>query len=158
MDTVPPPHRILYEPLNDETTRAFVTSYTLAHAQEVEVDTIDAAVANSMDDFAKWVGQWMTFVPARAGTRCRLLVIWHAHFLSLACQQMLRRSLEQRSFRCRVWFHIEEPTLQAALLSRCIVTRMPGVTRTPRIIGPPLDRSMWEDPRALETDFQVPID
>jgi hypothetical protein len=70
---------------------------------------------------------------------------------------MLRRSLEQRSFRCRVWFHIEEPALQAALLSRCIVTRLPTGTHRPRIVGPPLDRTLWDDPRALETDFQVPI-
>jgi hypothetical protein len=158
MDTFPPPHRILYEPLNDRETRAVVAAYTAAHARELDLDTIDAAVANSMDDFAKWVSQWMTFTVSRPGIRCRLLVIWHAHFLSLACQQMLRRSLEQRSFRCRVWFHIEEPTLQAAIVSRCIVTRMPTVRHRPQIIGPPLDRTLWDDPRALETDFQVPID
>ena len=39
---------------------------------------------------------------------------------------MLRRQLEQRSFKNRVWFHIEEPTsLQTALISRCIVKRIP---------------------------------
>jgi hypothetical protein len=73
--------------------------------------------------------------------------------LSLACQQMLRRSLEQRSFRCRVWFHIEEPTLQAAILSRCIVTRLPVSRHTPTIIGPPLELGLWTDPRAYETEI-----
>lgn len=156
MDTFPPPHRVLYEPLNDRETSAFVSAYKAIHSQDADVDSIDAAVANSMDDFAKWVAQWMTFTPSRPSSRCRLLVIWHAHFLSLACQQMLRRSLEQRSFRCRVWFHIEEPTLQPAILSRCIVTRMPLYRHVPTIIGPPLDARLWTDPRSLETDFQIP--
>jgi hypothetical protein len=66
---------------------------------------------------------------------------------------MLRRSLEQRSFRCRVWFHIEEPTLQQAILSRCIVTVLPESEHVPRIVGPPLDVSYWIDPRKAETDF-----
>ena len=73
--------------------------------------------------------------------------------MSLACQQMLRRSLEQRSFRCRVWFHIEEPTLQSAIVSRCIVQSLPPVVRVPTIVGPPLDLSLWNDPRAYETDL-----
>ena len=110
---------------------------------------------NSMDDFAKWVSQWMSFTPSRPGIRCRILVVWHAHLLSLACQQMLRRSLEQRSFRCRVWFHIEEPTVQGALLSRCIVTRMPEYTRIPMISGPPLERTLWTDPRVYETELKA---
>jgi hypothetical protein len=69
----------------------------------------------------------------------------------LACQQMLRRSLEQRSFRCRVWFHIEEPLLQSAIISRCIVKCLPSYSHIPKIVGPPLDVSLWTDPRKNES-------
>ena len=155
MDVFPPPHRILYETLNDRETIDFWNTYKAAHEHEADFEVIDAAQMNSMDDFAKWFGQWMTFVPSRAGIRCRILMVWHAHFLSLACQQMLRRSLEQRSFRCRVWFHIEEPTLQAAILSRCIVKVMPTYHHVPAIVGQPLDRQLWDDPRAYETELQL---
>lgn len=155
MDTFPPPHRVLYEALNDRTTHDWVSSYKAAHSHEADFEEVDAAQMNSMDDFAKWVAQWMSFTPSRPGVRCRILVVWHAHLLSLACQQMLRRSLEQRSFRCRVWFHIEEPTLQAAILSRCIVTRMPVVSHVPTICGPPLDVRLWMDPRVAETEIQT---
>lgn len=155
MDTFPPPHRVLYESLNDRTTRDFLLSYKAAHAHEADFEEVDAAQMNSMDDFARWVTQWMSFVPTRPGIRCRILVVWHAHFLSLACQQMLRRSLEQRSFRCRVWFHIEEPTLQAAIVSRCIVTTMPEYRHVPQISGPPVDLRLWKDPRLYETELQA---
>ena len=155
MDTFPPPHRVLYERLNDRTTTTVWTTYKAAQQHEADFEEVDAAVMNSMDDFAKWFGQWMTFVPSRPGIRVRVLMVWHAHFLSLACQQMLRRSLEQRSFRCRVWFHIEEPTLQAAILSRCIVSKMATYTHLPVIMGPPLDTSLWKDPRAMETELQA---
>jgi len=155
MDTFPPPHRVLYEPLNDRETQALWARYTTLHAAQADFDTIDAAVVKGMDDFAKWFTQWVTFVPRRPGVRCRILLIWHAHFLSLACQQMLRRSLEQRSFRCRVWFHIEEPTLQAAILSRCIVSVLPRYHNVPEIVGPPLDTSLWDDPRKVETDLKT---
>ena len=107
-----------------------------------------------MEDFAKWFAQWMAFAPSRPGVRVRILMVWHAHFLSLACQQMLRRSLEQRSFRCRVWFHIEEPSVQSALVSRCIVSVMPMYYHEPDYVGPGLDTSLWDDPRKLETDFE----
>ena len=80
--------------------------------------------------------------------------MWHAHFLSLACQQMLRRSLEQRSFRCRVWFHIEEPLLQSAIVSRCIVTRVPSYEHKPIIHGT-LDRRLWDDPRKFEMELEA---
>jgi hypothetical protein len=153
MDSFPPPHRILYEPLNDISTVSFVSSYKAAHRHEADFEDVDAAQMNSMDDFAKWVAQWMAFAPTRPSIRCRILVVWHAHMLSLACQQMLRRSLEQRSFRCRVWFHIEEPTVPAALVSRCIVTRMATVTHLPTIVGPPLDLRLWNDPRGTETEL-----
>lgn len=150
----PPPHRILYERLNDRTSRDFFNAYKLAHANECDFEEVDAAVMNSMDDFAKWVAQWMTFAPSRPSVRIRLLMVWHAHFLSLACQQMLRRSLELRSYRCRVWFHIEEPTMQSAIVSRCIVKTMDNYTHIPTILGPPLDTRLWDDPRAMETDLQ----
>ena len=155
MDCFPPPHRILYEALNDRSTQSFVSSYKAAHNHEADFEDIDAAQMNSMDDFAKFVTQWMAFAPSRPGIRCRILVVWHAHLLSLACQQMLRRSLEQRSFRCRVWFHIEEPTLQSAIVSRCIVSTMPVFSHTPTVIGPPLDLRLWDDPRVAETELKA---
>lgn len=151
----PPPHRVLYERLNDRETARVWTTYKAEHAHEADFEEVDAAVMNSMDDFAKWFGQWVTFTPSRAGIRVRILMVWHAHFLSLACQQMLRRSLEQRSFRCRVWFHIEEPTLQPAIVSRCIVNTMPNYTHLPTIVGPPLDMAVWDNPRNYETELQT---
>lgn len=152
MDSFPPPHRVLYEKLNDVETQSFWTLYKSTHQHEADFEEVDGAEMNGMDDFAKWFNQWITFVPSRSGIRVRILMIWHAHFLSLACQQMLRRSLEQRSFRCRVWFHIEEPSLQAAIVSRCIVKEMPGYFHMPTIVGVPLDMSLWKDPRAYETN------
>jgi hypothetical protein len=146
----PPPHRILYEPLNDRETAVYWEGYKAKYQNECDFEEIDAATKNSMDDFAKWFAQWVTFAPSRQGVRVRILMVWHAHFLSLACQQMLRRSLEQRSFRCRVWFHIEEPTLQSAIISRCIVTTMPSYQHLPKIEGT-LDTQLWDNPRALET-------
>lgn len=153
MNTFPPPHRVLYEALNDRETQRIWTEYTRLYADQADFETVDAAVLNGMDDFAKWFAQWMSFAPSRPSVRCRILMVWHAHFLSLACQQMLRRSLEQRSFRCRVWFHIEEPTLQQAILSRCIVKLLPPVEHVPRLVGPPLDLSYWTDPRKTEQEF-----
>lgn len=149
----PPPHRVLYECLNDRMTRVHWDDYKARHAHECDFEEIDAAVTNSMDDFAKWFAQWVTFAPSRSGVRIRVLLIWHAHFLTLACQQMLRRSLEQRSFRCRVWFHIEEPVLQAAIVSRCIVTKMGVFSHTPKIDGT-LDTTLWDDPRSVEMEIE----
>lgn len=149
----PPPHQILYECLNDRTTREFWSKYKITHEHECDFEEVDAAVMNSMDDFAKWFAQWMTFAPTRSGVRIRLLIVWHAHFLSLACQQMLRRSLEQRSFRCRVWFHIEEPTMQSAIVSRCIVKTMDNYSHSPTIVGS-LDSQLWTDPRSYEMDLE----
>ncbi len=149
----PPPHRVLYERLNDRETQSYWTAYKQKYADQCDFEEVDAAVMNSMDDFAKWVVQWMSFAPSRAGIRYRILIVWHAHFLSLACQQMLRRSLEQRSFRCRVWFHIEEPLLQPAILSRCIVKVMPEYSHLPTIVGPKLDTALWDNPASLETEL-----
>lgn len=147
----PPPHCVLYEALNDRQVQAHWTAYKTEHDGNADFEEVDAAHMNSMEDFAKWFTQWITFSPSRPGIRIRILMIWHAHFLSLACQQMLRRSLEQRSFRCRVWFHIEEPALQAAIVSRCIVHILPPYAHLPKIVGPPLDTSLWDDPRLYET-------
>lgn len=149
----PPPHTVLYERLNDRETLAAWNSYKTRYGDVADFEEVDAAVMNSMDDFAKWVAQWMTFVPSRSSVRIRVLMVWHAHFLSLACQQMLRRSLEQRSFRCRVWFHIEEPTLQPAIVSRCIVRTLPSYRHVPTIVGPPLDSELWDSPRKYETEL-----
>ena len=150
----PPPHMVLYEKMNDRETSVVWNTYKNTHEHECDFEEVDAAVMNSMDDFAKWFAQWTTFVPSRPGIRIRLLIVWHAHFLSLACQQMLRRSLEQRSFRCRVWFHIEEPTLQSAILSRCIVKTMPVYSHVPTLVGPPLDTTLWTHPREVEKELQ----
>lgn len=151
----PPPHMVLYERLNDLETGKLWDAYKSAHEHECDFEEVDAAVTNSMEDFAKWFSQWTTFVPSRTGVRIRLLIVWHAHFLSLACQQMLRRSLEQRSFRCRVWFHIEEPTLQSAIVSRCIVKNLPAYSHLPVLVGPPVDMSLWNDPRRYETELAI---
>jgi hypothetical protein len=146
---------VLYEQLNDLETEKLWNAYKSAHEHECDFEEVDAAVTNSMEDFAKWFSQWTTFVTSRPGVRIRLLIVWHAHFLSLACQQMLRRSLEQRSFRCRVWFHIEEPTLQSAIISRCIVKNLPAYNHLPVLAGPPIDMSLWKDPRLYETELAI---
>jgi hypothetical protein len=153
----PPPHTLLYEPLNDKTTLDVWNSYKSKYQDECDFDEIDAALMNSMEDFAKWFAQWMTFTPSRPSVRIRVLMIWHAHFLSLACQQMLRRLLEQRSFRCRVWFHIEEPTIQPAIISRCIVKKMVTYSHVPRIVGDVkyIDRRLWDSPREFETNLTL---
>jgi DNA polymerase III delta prime subunit len=131
----PPPHYILFEPLNDVETQRQFKEYTESHQDKCEFDEIDAAEVNSVDTFAPWFDQWITRIPRKQGTRFRILMIWHSEFLTYACQQMLRRSLEQRSFRCRVWFHTEDTTgLQPAIQSRCIVKRMPTIVKTPNIV------------------------
>lgn len=150
----PPPHMILYERLNDRETQLVWSAYTNQYRDQCDFEEVDAALTNSMDDFAKWFLQWTSFTPSRSNVRIRVLLIWHAHFLTLACQQMLRRTLEQRSFRCRVWFHIEEPLLQQALISRCIVRCMPNYSHVPQVKGPPLDTSLWDSPADYETKLQ----
>jgi len=149
MELFPPPHRILFEPLNDRSTREVWNAYVATNKHRCDFEEVDAAVINSIDDFAPWIAQWMSFVPSQAHIRTRVLIVWHAHFLTSACQQMLRRSLEQRSFRCRVWFHIEEPTLQPAIVSRCIVSRMPAYVHYPEIDGD-FNTLLWTDPHAYE--------
>lgn len=150
----PPPHTILYEPLNDRQTQSLWSDYKKKHIHECDFEETDAAIMNSMEDFAQWFSQWVVFVPTRASVRIRVLMIWHAHFLSLACQQMLRRSLEQRSFRCRVFFHIEQPCLQSAILSRCIVRCLPSYQHVPEFIEGTIPIKIWEDPQSFETEAE----
>jgi hypothetical protein len=122
----PPPHYVLFEPLNDRETRKAWIDYKDKHADTCEFDEVNAASLFSVETFAPWFDIWISSVPKKQSTRMRILIIWHSEFLTFACQQMLRRQLEQRSFKNRVWFHVEDPTsLQSAILSRCITKRMP---------------------------------
>jgi len=144
-----PPHRILYEALNDRVTGDHWAKMVADHKHECDFESVDAAELNSVEDFAPWLTTWMSFATSSTRVRIRVLLIWHAHFLSPACQQVLRRSLESRSFKCRVWFHIEEPALQSAIVSRCKVTAFPAYTHTPTIHGN-LSTDLWDDPLAYE--------
>jgi len=130
----PPPHYLLFEPLNDVETRTIWDLYKQNHPEFCEFTEINATEMNSVDTFSPWFENWISQVPAKASTRYRILMIFHAEFLTYACQQMLRRSLEQRSYKCRVWFHIEDPTtIQPAIFSRCIVKRIPTKLHTPTV-------------------------
>jgi len=144
-----PPHRILYEPLNDRVTGDHWKKVVLDHKHECDFESVDAAELNSVEEFSPWLTTWMSHTTSNVRIRIRVLIIWHAHFLSPACQQVLRRSLESRSFKCRVWFHIEEPSLQAAIVSRCIVTRFDVYIHTPHVHGK-VDTSLWDNPVAYE--------
>ena len=130
----PPPHYLFFEPLNDIETIKTWDAYKEIHSNTCEFQVIDAAETNSVDTFAPWFENWITCVPKNQGTRYRILLVLHSEFLTYSCQQMLRRSLEQRSFKCRVWFHIEDPSLiQPAIVSRCIVKNLPTVYHSPKI-------------------------
>jgi DNA polymerase III delta prime subunit len=131
----PPPHYLFFEPLNDKETLKLWDAYVDKYASQCEFSQIDAAEINSAETFSPWFDNWITQVPARQSTRVRVLIIWHSEFLTYSCQQMLRRSLENRSFRCRVWFHVEDPTLiQPAIQSRCIAKRIETFIHSPVII------------------------
>jgi DNA polymerase III delta prime subunit len=130
----PPPHYLFFEPLNDIETLKIWETYKGNHSRTCEFDIIDAAETNSVDTFAPWFENWITRIPKFQGTRYRILLVLHSEFLTYSCQQMLRRSLEQRSFKCRVWFHIEDPSLiQPAIVSRCIVKNLPTLYHSPKI-------------------------
>jgi DNA polymerase III delta prime subunit len=129
----PPPHYLFFEPLNDVETIKTWNSYQQLHP-DCEFNKIDAAVINSVDTFSPWFENWIMRIPTKQQTRFRILLILHSEFLTYSCQQMLRRSLEQRSFKCRVWFHVEDPSpIQPAILSRCIVKQMPPFLHSPKI-------------------------
>ena len=146
----PPPHMVWYEALNDKSMEAVWIETQRLHP-EAEYTEISAAQTNSIDEFSVWFDQWTTRLST---ARVRILLVWHAHCLSASCQQMLRRSMEKRSFKCRVWFHIEEPaSLQPAILSRCIVRKLsPAVSRDYKLSGtiPDIWRSVWDNPAEME--------
>lgn len=127
----PPPHYVLFEPLNDKETIQAWEQYKQQHSDTCEFHEVNAASMYSVETFAPWFDMWISSVAKKQSTRLRILIIWHSEFLTFACQQMLRRQLEQRSFKNRVWFHVEDPTsLQSAIISRCIVKRMPEYLMT----------------------------
>lgn len=123
----PPAHQILFEPLEEQATRKTVSEYVATYGKDLEFHEIDAAEIYSVEDFSKYFENWIT---AKSSKRIKLLVVWHAHFLSLACQQVLRRWMEVKSFKCRIWFHVELlNSVQSAILSRCILKRIQGDVR-----------------------------
>ena len=148
----PPPHMVWYEPLNDRQMANVWTASKQAHP-EAEWSEVDASILNSIEGFSEWFEVWTT---RSSQSRVRVLLVWHAHCLSSSCQQMLRRSMEKRSFKCRVWFHIEEPgTLQPAILSRCLVKRLPSVSPNDfKLIGTIPD--IWT--RARESPFETEME
>jgi DNA polymerase III delta prime subunit len=130
----PPPHYILFEPLNDIETQKVWNNYKQEHSNTCEFTEVDAAELNTVETFSPWFHNWISQVANKQSVRFRILIVWHSEFLTFSCQQMLRRSLEERSFKCRVWFHIEDPThLQPAIQSRCIVKRIPNSLHKLRI-------------------------
>ncbi len=128
----PPPHYLFFEPLNDVETLKIWNNYKHSHT-DCEYDEVDAAETNSVDTFSPWFENWITKTSKFQSTRFRILLILHAEFLTYSCQQMLRRSLEQRSFKCRVWFHIEDPSMiQPAIMSRCVIKNLPVYFHSPK--------------------------
>ena len=131
MIPTPPPHMLFYEPLDD---RAMIQEWESYKVRNVDIDfhEIDAAQHYSVEEFGKLFELW---VSSRSSKRIKVLMVWHAHFLSLACQQALRRLLETKSFRARVWFHVEYMNnVQSAIVSRCIVKQIQCVPTQSQII------------------------
>lgn len=127
----PPPHILFYEPLDD---RAMIQQWETYKKENSDIDyhEIDAALHYSVEDFGRIFELWVT---SKSSKKIKLLMVWHAHFLSLACQQALRRLLETKSFRSRVWFHVEYMNnIQRAIASRCIVKQIQEEPITPEII------------------------
>ena len=109
---------LFHEPLDDREMIRVWKEYTTTHAGELDIHEIDAATVCSVDEFGRLFEIWVT---SKSAKRVKLLMVWHAHFLSLACQQSLRRWLETKSYRSRVWFHVEYiNNVQMAIQSRCI--------------------------------------
>lgn len=128
----PPPHYVLFEPLNDKETLKLWLEYKEKHSSNCEFEEIDACSYFSSELFTPLFDTWISRVPIKQSTKIRVLIIWHSEFLTFACQQMLRRKLEQRSFKNRVWFHVENPTsIQSAIISRCITKRIPTIINYP---------------------------
>lgn len=127
----PPPHMVFFEPLDDRATKEVWSTYKLKNP-EIDYHEIDAAVYFSVEDFGRIFEMWIS---SKTSKRIKVLMIWHAHFLSLACQQSLRRLLETKSFKSRTWFHVEYMNnVQSAILSRCIVRQVTLEPITPEIV------------------------
>ena len=121
MELFQPPHVLWFEPLEERQTKQIGMDYCRAHP-DLEPHEIDAADVYSVDEFSQ---QFETWVTTKSSKRIRVLMVWHAHFLSLACQQVLRRWMEIKSYRSRVWFHVELlNAVQQAIVSRCLVRRV----------------------------------
>ena len=117
----PPPHYVLFEPYNDVKMQKLWKEYKEKHSQ-AEYDEIDAAYVSSSEVF---LPQFENIITKRGSKPTRIILIWHSEFLTFATQQMIRRLLETRSFKCRVWFHTENfSTLQSAIQSRCIIKKV----------------------------------
>jgi hypothetical protein len=140
----PPPHMVLFEPLNDVETSRIWKDYTSKHSDDLDIFVMDAAKVYSVEEFSK---QFETWITAKSSKRIRVLMVWHAHFLSLACQQVLRRWLETKSYRSRVWFHVELlNSVQPAILSRCILREIRGDVReipNVQVFGEGNSQTMW---------------
>jgi hypothetical protein len=109
---------LFHEPMDDREMIRVWKEYTGQHAADLDIHEIDAAAVCSVDEFGRLFEIWVT---SKSAKRVKLLMVWHAHFLSLACQQSLRRWLETKSYRARVWFHVEYiNNVQMAIQSRCI--------------------------------------
>ena len=118
----PPPHMLFHEPMEDREMIRVWKDYTTLHASDLDTCEIDAAEVCSVDEFGRLFEIWVT---SKSSKRVKLLMVWHAHFLSLACQQSLRRWLETKSYRARVWFHAEYVNnIQPAIQSRCILRKL----------------------------------
>jgi hypothetical protein len=123
----PPPHMLFHEPMEDREMIRIWKEYTASHPADIDTFEIDAAEVCSVDDFGRLFEIWVT---SKSSKRIKLLMVWHAHFLSLACQQSLRRWLETKSYRARVWFHAEYVNnIQSAIQSRCILRTIATVAR-----------------------------
>ena len=127
----PPPHMLFHEPLDDREMIRVWKDYTEKYRDTLDTHEIDAASVCSVDEFGKLFEIWVT---SKSAKRVKLLMVWHSHFLSLACQQSLRRWLETKSYRSRVWFHVEYMNnIQSAIQSRCISRVLKSV---PNIVPP----------------------
>lgn len=129
----PPPHMLFFEPLDDRKMIETWKGYRSLHEKIAEFLEIDASDHYSIEEFTRL---FELFVSTKSSKRIKIIMIWHSHFLSLACQQSLRRLLETKSFRARVWFHVEfMNNIQSAIASRCIVRHIQAVPTTPEKVA-----------------------
>jgi DNA polymerase III delta prime subunit len=126
---------LFHEPMDDREMIRVWSEYTTKHRENLDTFSIDAASICSVEEFGRLFEIWVT---SKSTKRIKLLMVWHAHFLSLACQQSLRRWLETKSYRSRVWFHAEYiNNIQSAIQSRCILKHIQSipVRVCPTIVG-----------------------